>query len=87
MKSDILVWNCQGVGNLKFHRFLKEYLRDFDLDIVVLVEIRVNELRADNVIKSIGFPNSHKVEAMGFSGGIWLLWKDTVGLEVLWNDF
>lgn len=38
MKSDIFVWNCQGAGNLNFHRFLKEYLRGFDLDILLLVE-------------------------------------------------
>lgn len=47
MKSNIIVWNFQGAGHPNFHRFLKEYLREFDLDIVVLVETRTSGNKAD----------------------------------------
>lgn len=87
MKSDIFVWNCQGWGNLKFHRFLKEHLRDFYPDVVMLVETRISGLRVDKVIKCIGMSYFHRVKAKGFSCGIWVLWKDTVDVEVFHNDF
>lgn len=87
MKVDVFVWNCQGAGNPKFHRILKEYLRDFEPDVVVLVKIRISGLRADSVIKGIKMPHSHRVEAQGFSGGIWLLWETDVIVDVESNNF
>ncbi|KAG8472266.1 hypothetical protein CXB51_034472 [Gossypium anomalum] len=78
MKSRILVWNCQGAGHPKFHRFLKEYLRDFDPDIVILVETRVSGRKADCVVGKIGLPYSYRIEARGFAGGIWVMWQDSI---------
>ncbi|KAH1106200.1 hypothetical protein J1N35_009968 [Gossypium stocksii] len=75
---DIIAWNYQSAGHPNFHKFLNEYLREFDLGIVVLVETRISGVKADKVIKNIGMANSHRVEACGFSRGIWILWKDTV---------
>ncbi|TYG62082.1 hypothetical protein ES288_D07G199100v1 [Gossypium darwinii] len=49
MKNDIIVWNCQGVEYQNFYKFLKEYLRDFDPDVVVLVEIRVSGVKVARV--------------------------------------
>ncbi|KAL4311375.1 hypothetical protein GQ457_01G022070 [Hibiscus cannabinus] len=37
---------------------------------------------ADRVVARMGFPNSYSVETNGFSGGIWLLWDDTVVIRV-----
>lgn len=87
MKANIFFWNLQGVGNPKFHRVLKEYLRDFDFEVVVLVETRVSGPVADKVIRSVGIPNSHRVEARGFSGGIWVLWKCNIDVVVEINNF
>lgn len=42
MKSDIFIWSCQGVANSNFHRIVKEYLRNFDPNVVVLLEMRVS---------------------------------------------
>lgn len=37
-------------------------------------------------IKWLGFPRSHHIEVDGFSGGIWLLWKEaSVQVEVVFN--
>ncbi|EOY17089.1 Uncharacterized protein TCM_036266 [Theobroma cacao] len=37
---------------------------------------------ADKVIGSLNFDRSYRVDASGFSGGIWVLWKDWVQLLV-----
>ncbi|KAG8486814.1 hypothetical protein CXB51_020359 [Gossypium anomalum] len=68
LKSEFL---AQVANHPNFHRFLKEYLREFDLGVVVLVETRISGVKADKVIKNI---------ACGFSRGIWILWKDTLKL-------
>lgn len=69
MKSDI-IWNVQGAANPNFHKLMKEYLHDFDPDLEVLVETKLSGVQANRVVKSIGMPKSHKVEAKGFSCGI-----------------
>lgn len=52
---------------MNFHRILKEYLRDFDLEMIVLVETIVSGAQADDVVRKVSFPNSHRIEAKGFS--------------------
>lgn len=70
MKVDIIVWNCQGTGNLKFHRVLREYIREFKPSIIVLIETRVSGLIVECVIKKVEMPYSYHVEACGFFRGI-----------------
>ena len=80
MNTKLFVWNCQGGGNVKFPKTLKEYTRAYHPDIVSLFETRVSGETADRVIRKLGFPFSHRIEACGFSGGIWLLWKENISL-------
>ncbi|KAK8576094.1 hypothetical protein V6N13_090573 [Hibiscus sabdariffa] len=76
-----------GCGSQNFLRVTKQYLRDYRPDVCVLVETRVSHSRADLVIESLRFPNSHRIEAIRFSGGIWLCWFDSVKITVLANQF
>lgn len=51
-------------------------------DIVILTETRVSDERVDNIISTLGFECYTKVDAMGFDGGIWVLWNpNTVFME------
>ncbi|XP_047943132.1 uncharacterized protein LOC125189963 [Salvia hispanica] len=38
---------------------------------------------ADRTIRKIGYQNAHRVEATGFSGGIWLLWNDFWKVDII----
>ncbi|KAG8478613.1 hypothetical protein CXB51_028415 [Gossypium anomalum] len=69
----------------KFPRIFREYNREFSPDIISLLETRVSGAKVDNVIARLGFPNSHRVGAIGFSGGIWVCWKNTVSVEIISN--
>ncbi|KAJ4836400.1 hypothetical protein Tsubulata_039886 [Turnera subulata] len=52
--------------------------------IMVIVEPRISGERATRVIRRLGFPRSHRVDSRGFSGGIWILWKnDLLSVQVL----
>ncbi|KAL4333154.1 hypothetical protein GQ457_07G014860 [Hibiscus cannabinus] len=51
--------------------------------LVALFEPRISGSRASSVIRKLGFPKSFRVEAHGFSGGIWILWKEELVVQVL----
>ena len=52
---------------------------------VVVMEPKISAQRADNFIKASGFDRSHRVEAVGFLGGIWMLWKNWFNVEIFFN--
>ncbi|KAI9124099.1 hypothetical protein K1719_005399 [Acacia pycnantha] len=59
----------------------------YKVDVVVILEPRVSGNPATKIIKSWGFKYSVRVEAVGFSGGIWLLWNsDDLGVDVLTKE-
>ena len=52
---------------------------------VILLEPRISGIRSNEFIKKSGFVKSHRVEAIGYSRGIWLLWRDLLDVEVVFN--
>ncbi|KAA3488488.1 LINE-1 reverse transcriptase isogeny [Gossypium australe] len=56
---------------------------EYKPDIVSFLDPRVSRAKANKIIAKLGFQFSHRVEAIGFSEGIWLGWKDSVRLEVI----
>ena len=73
MSIKILVWNVQGVGNKI--PMVKEVIRVNQPSMVVLVETHLSGEQADRVCNRIGFSGKLRVEAQGFSGGIWMFWR------------
>ncbi|KAJ4839856.1 hypothetical protein Tsubulata_030162 [Turnera subulata] len=70
----VLSWNCQGAAKRQFCRLCKEICREERPDIVIVVEPRISGVKAERVIRRLRFPNSHRAEARGYAGGIWVLW-------------
>lgn len=85
MNTSIMTWNCQGVASRQFLRVLKSLLQEYKPSVLALLEPRVSGRTADSIIKQTGYPNSHRIEATGFAGGIWLLWQDHMTLSVITN--
>lgn len=54
-------------------------------DIVAILEPKVSGAKADYFIKGSGFEFSHRVEAEGFAGGIWILWNRGFAMEFVVN--
>ncbi len=50
-------------------------LRTHDPQVLVLMETRVGPSRAADVVSKLGFSDSTRVDAEGFSGGILILWR------------
>ncbi|KAK8708577.1 hypothetical protein V6N13_059615 [Hibiscus sabdariffa] len=76
-----------GCGHPKFCQTVRQYLRDCRPDIVVFVEPHISGRKADYLIASLGFPYSHRIEANGFSGRIWIVWFDSFKVDILLNHF
>lgn len=81
---NILIWNCQGATSHMFCRTLKQHFRDFKPCIACLLESRVSGSHANEICFSIDYGEWVRVEAFGFSGRIWVLWKESIGIiEIL----
>lgn len=50
------------------------------------MELRIARNKANKIIRNIGFDSSHRMEALGFFGGIWLLWNDPYQVKILVNN-
>ena len=83
----IITWNCQGALDKKFPSVFKTLVANYKPEIFVLVEPRISGSKADKVIQKLRFSHSHRVEAHGFSGGIWVLWSNNVQVTVLHCHF
>ncbi|KAK8705639.1 hypothetical protein V6N13_049237 [Hibiscus sabdariffa] len=87
MNLKIFCWNAQGCGHPKFLTAIKQYIRDSRPFLLGIVEPRISGARADSVIAALGFHSSHRIEAVGFSGGLWLCWHESLRVEVLVHHF
>ena len=74
MSISIMYWNVQGAASSNFCRAFRTIVNNYKPSLVVLREPSISGSKADEFIKKSGFDNSYHVEAVGFSGGIWLLW-------------
>ncbi|KAE8661412.1 hypothetical protein F3Y22_tig00113725pilonHSYRG00162 [Hibiscus syriacus] len=52
-------------------------------NIITLMETHVSGSKADKIIKDMGYNSSFRVEAQGHSGGIWMLWDNSVEVKIL----
>lgn len=85
---NILAWKIREAANADFRRAFHDLLQKFSPDIVILTETCLSGLRAQGILSSLGFENYIKIDAMGFSSGIWLLWHPhIVTIEPLTSSF
>ena len=61
----------------------KDIIRIHKPTILGLLETRVSGEKADTVCRKLGFDYWVRVEALGFSGGIWVLWKECMKVDIL----
>ena len=78
-----LVWNNNGTTSKRFQRTLKDLLVRHKSGVLGLLEPKVNGDHADIICNGLGFDRWLRVEALGYSGGIWILWKNSYHLDVV----
>ncbi|XP_021803921.1 uncharacterized protein LOC110748212, partial [Prunus avium] len=81
---NIAAWNVRGAGKNSCARTIKDLKKTFDIDILAVLEPIISGSRALTVAQNLGFSHFHIVDAIGFSGGVWLLWNgNSVSLQVV----
>ncbi|XP_038715030.1 uncharacterized protein LOC120008723 [Tripterygium wilfordii] len=82
MDLSIMLWNVQGAASPGFRRAFKTLIQTYKPKLVALFEPRCSGIKADEFIRKNRFERSHRVEAVGFSGGIWILWNEFLNVTV-----
>ncbi|CAL1381225.1 unnamed protein product [Linum trigynum] len=75
---NIFAWNCQGAGHDMFISDFQSFFIPMRLEIVVIVEPHIGKEVAKGLVPRTGFDGVLMVDAIGFAGGIWVLWDEQV---------
>ncbi|XP_021755445.1 uncharacterized protein LOC110720702 [Chenopodium quinoa] len=70
-----MVWNVQGAGSKEFIYALKEVIKVNKPNVFALVETHMGGQQAEKIASILGYTGHTRVDAHGFSGGIWVYWK------------
>lgn len=79
----VLGWNCRGICNALTVRALRAQIKGSKLDFVFLSETKANEKRMEEVKQAIRFSVKQVVDAKGKVGGLCLMWKWEVNVEIV----
>ena len=79
---NLLSWNCRGLGNFRTVNALKEIIKKEPPKIVFLMETKSNKEWMVMVRDKCEFKNGFFVDSNGASGGLALLWKEEIRLDV-----
>lgn len=71
-----MVWNVQGAGSSAFSLALKELVRTHNPVVLVLVETHMGGHQTIKIGSMLGYSGHTRVDATGFSGGIWIYWRE-----------
>jgi hypothetical protein len=78
----VLSWNCRGLGNPRTVRSLHHLVRVKRPNLVFLMETKMLQKRAATVLIKIGFDHCFVVDCHGKGGGLMMLWKDDILVEI-----
>lgn len=79
---NIIVCNCQGAASKSFMRAAKLLIKNHRPLCFCLLEPKMSSHGAHEVCFRLGFDHWIRVEAVGMSGGIWVLWKEELSVTV-----
>lgn len=75
-----ILWNCRGANKPNFRRSIRYLLKKYVTDVLAIFEPHAGGNRAAQICHGLGFENSYRVDAVGQSGGLWLLWRSEAGM-------
>ncbi|KAF7844298.1 Non-LTR retroelement reverse transcriptase [Senna tora] len=74
----------KGEGSKTFPLLIKDLISVNDVDLMVVLETKRSGVEADETIRKIGMDGCFKRDPVGYSGGIWVLWKkEVMSVEVI----
>ena len=71
---NILIWNCRGAMKPQFRKTVMDLVDWHSPILMVITETRMSGARVDEIIEALPFDGYAVADAIGFAGGIWMLW-------------
>ena len=71
----ITTWNARGLNAPSRKRLLKNNLKLFDSEIILIQETKLDKIEIPKIDKRLGLWNSSFQESIGASGGLGILWN------------
>ena len=78
----LLSWNCRGLGNLRIVNALAKVVHKEEPIIVFLMETKLKKDWIDLIKEKCNMKNCFIVPSIGNSGGLMLLWKEELRVDV-----
>ena len=78
-----LGWNCWGLGTPWSVNALCEIVRRWDPNFVFLLETKLKKKAMERAKRKVGFVYSLVVPKSDKSGGLAMLWKENINLEIM----
>ncbi|KAL5552000.1 hypothetical protein UlMin_002176 [Ulmus minor] len=79
----ILVWNVQGLGNDWTFRILHDYVQQYSPSLIFLSETLCSKAQTERLRVRLGYTGMLTWEREGRSGGLCLLWSDSIHVQLL----
>ncbi|CAH9062479.1 unnamed protein product [Cuscuta europaea] len=79
---EIVSWNCRGLGNLATVQVLIDVVQSKRPGVLFLMETKVNRDKCEELKTQLGFCSCFAVDSFGQSGGLCLMWRDGIELQV-----
>ncbi|KAG6625017.1 hypothetical protein CIPAW_16G066600 [Carya illinoinensis] len=78
----LLSWNSRGLGNQRGVRSLSDLVREEGPKVLFLQETRLQVKEMEKIKYKLGYDNCLAVSSEGRSGGLALLWRNDVNLDI-----
>ncbi|XP_057419026.1 uncharacterized protein LOC130713258 [Lotus japonicus] len=75
---NIVSWNIRGAAARGVSLMLRDLVHRHSVSCLAVLEPRISGPRALSIIRSLEFQGVHVEDAIGFSGGIWILWDTSI---------
>jgi hypothetical protein len=80
---NVIAWNCRGLGNVKAVPSIKDLVRFYKPDFVILFETLCSNNKILSLKYSIGFDHHFSVDSIGHSGGVAVLWQNSAHCNIV----
>jgi exonuclease III len=79
----ILSWNCRGLSNPSAILNLRNLARGHQPDILILSETLSKNQHMEHICVSLKYNSCLAIDVEGHSGGLAVMWKDTISCRVM----
>ena len=63
---------------------IRELIKKHNAQVFSILELKVNGAKAEKIIQTMGFKALVRIDSIGYSSGLWLMWNpNTIKVSVL----